>query len=163
MDYQKRKENKPKFRGTKSPGRRDNRDHANIEGTIDASPGEPPESLASRSAPQQQSDPRSIRDTKAWQDSSGGAKRLWHNYRTMLITHFQRMPRSEQETLITRISQIITIGSSVLIIQFFYYFVPDIFRVFLLPALLAAAYFAGTKIVAPLMIDRFEQHLNQEF
>lgn len=160
MDYQKRKGNKPKSRGARAEPSRDSRDSANFEGTIDASPGEAPGSSKRRSTPQPGA--RSIKDTKAWQESSGGAKRLWFNYRTLLMTHFQRMTRAEQETLITRISQIITIGSTILIVQFFYYFIPDILRIFLLPALLAAAYFAGTKVVAPLMIARFEQYLNQE-
>ena len=42
MDDQKRKGSKPKFGNTRSPGSKDNRARGNLEGTIDASPGEAP-------------------------------------------------------------------------------------------------------------------------
>ena len=81
----------------------------------------------------------------------------------MLTTKFKQLPRAEQETLITRISQVVTMGSSVLVIQLFYSFLPLFLRVLALPLALVAAWWAGTRVVAPMMIIRYDKYLNREY
>ena len=125
--------------------------------TIDASPGERP---LSRPGAGGGHGPRSIQETKAWQEGTGGLKRMWHNYVTMLGTQFKKMTRREQEELITRLSQIVTIGSAALITMLFYGFIPLFLKIFVLPGILLGAYWAGTNIVSPIMIARYEQYLN---
>jgi len=125
--------------------------------TIDASPGERP---AARPGAAGGQGPRSIQETKAWQEGTGGLKRMWHNYVTMLGTQFKKMTRREQEELITRLSQIVTIGSAALITMLFYGFIPLFLKIFVLPGILLGAYWAGTNVVSPIMIARYEQYLN---
>ncbi len=125
--------------------------------TIDASPGERP----SLSRPGTGGGPRNLQETKAWQEGTGGLKRMWRNYLTMLGTQFKKMSRREQEDLITRLSQIVTIGSAALITMLFYGFIPLFLKIFVLPGILLGAYWAGTNIVSPIMIARYEQYLNR--
>lgn len=132
------------------------------DGTIDASPDN---TAASRtgSKPGLGSGARNVLETKAWQESKAGALRIWHNYKLMLITKFKQLPRAEQETLITRICQVVTMGSAVLVIQLFYSFLPLFLRVLALPLALVGAWWAGTRVVAPMMIIRYDEHLNREY
>ena len=107
--------------------------------------------------------PKNIRETKVWQQSSNGIKHLWSNYMQMLKRSFQTMPRTQQEQLIGRICLIVTIGVSMLLLGFVYSFLPQLLRVFVLPGLFALAYWAGTKLVTPIIIIRYEQYLNRDF
>ncbi|HEY9871094.1 MAG TPA: hypothetical protein V6D08_18150 [Candidatus Obscuribacterales bacterium] len=126
--------------------------------TIDARPtGEPPP-LAKQAG----GGPRNIQETKAWKESTSGLQRMWHNYLNMLGTQFRRMSRADQEALITRLCQIVTIGSAALVTMLFYGFIPLFLKIFVLPGILLAAYWAGTNVVAPIMIVRYEQYLNPQ-
>jgi hypothetical protein len=134
---------------------------AQVSDTIDARPyGEMP--LQSNASPQPV-DRRSIQDTKIYKDSMSGLRYGWNNYVQLLKNSFNRMPRANQEALITRFSMIITIGVSIIMIIFFYPFLPLFLRVIGVPLGLAAAWWAGTRIVGPVMIVRYEEHLNREF
>lgn len=107
--------------------------------------------------------PRSIQDTQAFKDGQAGARRVWSNYTAMLRREFQNRSRFEQESLITRLCQVVTIGSAMLVMSLFYSFLPLFLRVFVLPGAFLVAYWAGTKIVSPIMIVRFDKYLNREF
>lgn len=115
--------------------------------------------------PDEQSDRHvsSIQDTKIWKDSKSGVAKFWQNYLDTLAMYFRQMSRAEQEDLITRASLIMTIGGSALILTFFYGFLPDIVRVFSLPAIAVGGWFVGNKVVTPVMLSRFEKYLNRDF
>jgi hypothetical protein len=127
---------------------------------IDASPGDtPPEGpMGIQSANR----PANLRDTKAWQNVSGGIQGIWAKYLATLASAFSRMTRTEQIDLIIKGSQIVTIGVAVVGLGLFYYFLNVMIRVFATPALLVGAWWVGTNVVAPAMITRFGQYLNEE-
>lgn len=129
--------------------------------TIDASPGDSPELSAPGSLPRSGTGPRNIQETRVWKESTSGLKRMWQNYLAMLGTQFRRMLRAEQVELITRLCQIVTIGSAALITMLFYGFIPLYLKIFVLPAILLGAWWTGTNVVAPIMIGRYEQYLNR--
>lgn len=132
------------------------------EDEIDMSPGSnfsPPR----RQAGGRQGSPRSIQETQAWQSSQAGLQNMWANYRRVLKTSWQRMPRTEQEALITRLCQIVTMGVSVLVLMFFYSFLPKLIAIFAVPGVLVASFYTGTKIVAPIIAAQYDQYLNKEF
>lgn len=106
---------------------------------------------------------RSVQDSKVWKDSTSGIKSLWGNYLQTLANSFNRMSRVQQESLISRICIIMTIGVSIILINLFYSFFPPLVRALMPPLVLALAYFAGARVVTPVMIARFEEHLNREF
>lgn len=107
--------------------------------------------------------PRSIQDTQGWQQSQAGLQNMWTNYRRVLKTSWQRMPRTDQEALITRLCQIVTIGVSILVLMFFYGFLPKLIALFAVPGVLIASFYVGTKIVAPIITVQYDQYLNKEF
>jgi hypothetical protein len=107
--------------------------------------------------------PKSIQDTQAWQSSQAGLANMWGNYRRVLKTSWQKMPRSDQEALITRLCQIVTIGVSVLVLMFFYGFLPKVIAIFAVPGVLVGSFWAGTKVVAPIIAAQYDQYLNKEF
>jgi hypothetical protein len=126
-----------------------------LGGTIDASPESQGQELNQAL--------RSVQDTKVWKDSTSGIKTLWGNYLQTLSNSFKRMSREQQESLISRICIIMTMGVSIILINLFYSFFPPLVRALVPPLVLALAYFAGARVVAPVMIGRFEEHLNREF
>jgi hypothetical protein len=127
---------------------------------IDASPGDQVSELSNG----QQFDrkPRSIQDTQAWKGGAKGLKNLWNRYISTLKDSFANMPRSTQLELISKGSIIVTMGVAVISLGLFYYFLPTIVRVFALPVLLVAAWFVGTRLVAPMVADRLEPYMNAE-
>lgn len=106
--------------------------------------------------------PRNLQDTKIYKDSVGGARAMWSNYVAFLARRFSDTPRKGQEQFIVRMSQTLTIGSAVLMTSLIYPFLPTLVRVVLLPAVMVASWWLGTRVVAPLMTVRFEKYLNQE-
>jgi len=106
--------------------------------------------------------PRSIQDTQLYQEGVGNARRIWFNYVNLLKTYFKKMTRPEQIQLITRLATILSMGSAVLILSFFYSFLPTVIRVFALPAVLVVSWWAGQNIVANVLVTRFETYLNKE-
>ncbi len=132
--------------------------------SIDASPGMPAQTeQGGKRFEGGGTGPKNIMETQAWKEGTGGAKKLWGNYMNILSDSFARMPRDGQEQLITRLSQVLTIGSAILILSFFYAFIPVFIRVLALPAVVVGAWYAGTKVVAPIMIARFDSYLNRDF
>jgi len=127
----------------------------NPDEIIDASPG--------NGENQQSGGPRNIAETKVWKESSGSVKRAWSNYVGMLADRFQMLPRADQEQFITRLSIIVTMGATIIVMVLFYSFLPTAIRLLALPAALVAAYLAGLKIVTPIMVSRFEEYLNREY
>ena len=105
--------------------------------------------------------PRNIKENKLWQDSIGALSQMWSNYLNLLNVSFHNMPREEQCKLITRLSQIITIGVTALVMTLFYQFLPLFVRVLILPPIGIAAWMIGTRIVSPVVIKRMGRHLNQ--
>ena len=105
---------------------------------------------------------RDITDTQGWKQSSSGVKRFWTNYRNILKESFQGMSRGQQEDLIEKFAMIITIGVTVLVVLIFYPVIPRLLRVLGLPVALIMAWWAGRKVVAPVLIDRLEGFLKRE-
>ncbi len=125
--------------------------------------GKADRSQGSQSAGRQLGSPRSIRETHAWRQGQRGVKQFWHNYLNLLRSHFRNMTRRQQEELISKLSWIITVGVTVLIIMFFHPFMPLLVRLLGVPLALAGAWWAGTRIISPIMIRRLEQYLNQDY
>jgi len=134
---------KSKDGGKAKPGRLD-------DGIIDASP----DSDGRKS-------PRTIQDTRAWKDSTGGIQRVWDNYVKSLGTAFGRMNRRDQVQLISRFSQIITVGVVAVTFGIFYPFLPSLVRVLALPAVIVGAWWVGTKLIAPEIVTRLEDKLSK--
>ncbi len=123
---------------------------------IDASPGG--NDAPNLNAPK----PIDVRQTKAWLETTGGVKKLWAVYVNTLVSSFQRMNRGEQIALIEKGSVIVTIGVVVVVLATFYQMLPSIVRIFLAPGLVAGAWFFAKRVVTPVMIARFEDHLNAD-
>jgi hypothetical protein len=117
----------------------------------------PPPSGAPDVAP-----PNNIRDTKAWRASKKGLGRIWSNYKTTLSTAFKSLGRDDQEALVQKLCVIVTLGVACLGLLMFYGVVPMFGRVFGVPAALFGAYWAGNKIVTPVVLARIEDMLNKE-
>jgi len=103
---------------------------------------------------------REVKDSRLFKDSVGGVQRFWFNYTNSLRIHFQRLDRRGQEDLITRMSQILTVGAAVVTTYIWYWMMPLPVRVIVLPVLLFGSWWVGTKIVGPSMIDRFSHLLH---
>lgn len=95
-----------------------------------------------------------------WNQGKKGLSDLWKNYLQMLQRDFQKRPRESQEQLILRLSQVLTIGCVVVLLNFFYSFIPSVIRLFAFPLLLVASWFVATRAIAPMIVVRFEDHLN---
>lgn len=105
---------------------------------------------------------RNITETEAWKSSSRGAKRFWVNYKNVLRDSFNRMSRQEQEDLIIKFAMIVTLGVTCLVILIFYPVTPRLMRVLGLPVALLVAWWAGRRIVGPVVIDRMENMLRKD-
>lgn len=105
---------------------------------------------------------RNITETEAWKSSSRGAKRFWVNYKNVLRESFNRMSRQEQEDLIIKFAMIVTLGVTCLVILIFYPVTPRLMRVLGLPVALLVAWWAGRRIVGPVVIDRMENMLRKD-
>ena len=87
---------------------------------------------------------------------------MWTQYKNILRTSFVRMTRSEQEALLTKASIIITIGVTIIALGLFYSLIPRMVRVFLVPGALFGAWWIGGKVVAQVIIARFDSFLNKQ-
>lgn len=168
MDLNNLRGNKKDKRGPDDSSRRSSRSESDAgSDDIDMSPGgarggSRPGGGARPGGPGR-GNPRNIQETQAWQKSQAGIQNMWANYRRVLKTSWQKMPRADQEALITRLCQIVTIGVSVLVLMFFYGFLPKLIAIFAVPGVLIASFWAGTKIVAPIITVQYDQYLNKEF
>ncbi len=106
--------------------------------------------------------PRNITDTQGWKSSSKGVKRFWTNYKAILKDSFNRMSRQEQEDLIDKFAMIVTVGVTCLVVLIFYPVIPRTLRVFGLPVALLSAWWAGRRVVGPVVIDRLGSILKKE-
>lgn len=131
---------------------------------LDMSPGNySPGRSGAKPAAGRPGSPRNIQETQAWQQSQAGLKNMWTNYKRVLKSSWQKMPRVDQEALITRLCQIVTIGVSILVLMFFYGFLPKLIAIFAVPGVLILSFWAGTKVVAPIITVQYDQYLNKEF
>ena len=105
---------------------------------------------------------RDIRDTEGYRSSKKGVKRFWSNYQNILKTSFNDMSRGEQEDLIDKFAMIVTIGVTVLVVLIFYPVIPRLLRVLGLPVALLVAWWAGRKVVGPVIVDRLEHLLKKD-
>jgi hypothetical protein len=105
---------------------------------------------------------RNITDTEGWKSSRKGVKRVWGNYKKLLTESFNNMSRSEQEDLIDKFALIFTIGVTCLVVLLFSPVMPRLVRVLGVPAALIAAWWAGRRIVGPVIIDRMSHLLKRE-
>ncbi len=135
-------------------------------GKLRGSPGEssPPDDqakdLPSTTPKIRGKNPKNITETKAWKEGVGGFRQVWSNYLNTLSTAFRRMTRADQEQLITKLCQVITVGCAIVLTTFFYQFVPTLIRVFALPAFIVGSWFIATRVVSPMIITQFENKLN---
>lgn len=113
-----------------------------------------------RDLPADQLKPKNIYETKPFKTGMGGVTQMWSNYVAILHNSFKRMDRSEQEQLIVRLCQVITVGCAIVLTTFFYQFVPLLVRVFFLPLFIVGSWFVATRVVSPIIIAQFESKLN---
>lgn len=104
--------------------------------------------------------PKNITETKAFKKGMGGMSNMWSNYMAILDRYFKGMTRTDQEQLIVRGCQVITVGCAIVLTTFFYQFVPLLVRVFALPLFIVGSWFVATRVVAPIIIAQFENKLN---
>jgi hypothetical protein len=104
--------------------------------------------------------PQNIKETKIWQQTVGAVQQMLAAWLNMLRVSFLRMGRADQQKLITNFSQIITIGVSCLALSFVYQFLPLLVRVLLLPTVIVAAWWVGSKVVPQVIIKRFGSFFN---
>ncbi len=104
--------------------------------------------------------PKNITETHAYKKSKAGLGAMWTNYVHLLSSYFARMSRVDQEQLIIRGCQIVTIGCAIVLTTFFYQFIPQLIRVITLPVFIAGSWFVATRVVSPIMISQFESKLN---
>lgn len=151
MDLKKKSRNK---------GRPNASNNGSNSDVIDASPdGSAPVSKGKTARGSMQ--PNNLRETKIWKDSVGGAQGMWNQYIAFVGKSFENLPLEKQENYILRMCQAFTIGSTVLVFSLFYYFIPTIVRIFLLPVVLIGSWWLGTNVVTPLVMARFEKYLNK--
>jgi hypothetical protein len=96
--------------------------------------------------------------------SSGGAglQNAWANYRRALSDAFNKMNRFEQEALITRLCQIVTIGVALLALLLFYHMMPLAVRVLIVPVGVVGAWWAANNVVTPVIITRMESLMKRK-
>lgn len=87
----------------------------------------------------------------------GKAAGFLQKYTNTLKASFDEMNSDEQEALITRFCYVISIGIAMVGLSCFYTILPPLIRILALPIVLTAAWFVGSKVVAPAMIERFRK------
>ncbi|MFN8655300.1 MAG: hypothetical protein U0105_03075 [Candidatus Obscuribacterales bacterium] len=105
--------------------------------------------------------PKSLTDTAGYKKGKTKLSEAWLTYKRILREAFIRMNRTEQESLITKASVIITIGVTTLALVVFYPLVPQLVRVFLVPGAIFGAWWLGGKVVSQVVIARLEPMLNK--
>ncbi|CAN5357773.1 hypothetical protein BH11CYA1_BH11CYA1_24350 [soil metagenome] len=106
--------------------------------------------------------PHDIRETKAYKKAQVGAKRMWDNYIAFLGASFQRMNRDEQLATIQKFAMAFSIGIAALAISCFYALLPQALRVPAVPLILAAAWWFGSKVIAPQTINRLDKYIHPD-
>lgn len=85
---------------------------------------------------------------------------LWDQYVRDMIAHFNGMTRDEKESLIVRACQVGTMGCAIVLTCFFYQFIPNLIRIFALPAFIIGSWFVASTVVGPIVIRQFDSQLN---
>ncbi len=106
--------------------------------------------------------PHNIRETKAYLKAQTGAKRMWSNYVAFLGSSFRRMDRDEQIAIIQKFLMALSIGIAVLAISMFYSLLPQQLRVLAVPIAVGAAWWFGSKVIAPQTINRLDKYINPD-
>ncbi|MBP6747214.1 hypothetical protein KA344_18430 [bacterium] len=106
--------------------------------------------------------PHDIRDTKAYLKAQNGAKRMWSNYVAFLGSSFQRMERDEQIATIQKFSMVFSIGIAALAISCFYSMLPQPIRVIAVPIAIGGAWWFGTKVIAPQLVNRLDKYIHPD-
>ncbi|MBX3072415.1 hypothetical protein KF707_10345 [Candidatus Obscuribacterales bacterium] len=114
----------------------------------------------SRDVPSNRLKPKNITETRGFKQGVTGVGNMWSNYMAILDRYFKGMSRPDQEQLITRGCQIVTVGCAIVLTTFFYQFIPLLVRVFALPLFIVGSWFVATKVVAPIILAQFEEKLN---
>lgn len=83
-----------------------------------------------------------------------GLAEFWSNYLELLRTSFSRMSPDDQELLVTKASVIVTIGVTVLALGLFYSLIPQLIRIFVIPAACVGSWWVGGNVVAPVIMQR---------
>jgi|AGTN01.2.fsa_nt_gi hypothetical protein len=106
--------------------------------------------------------PKNITETKAFKQGMGGFKQMWDNYVNILASDFRRRSRGDQEALILRMCQVVTVGCAIVLSTFFYQFVPLLIRVFAFPVFIVGSWFIASRVVGPIILTQLENKLNKQ-
>ncbi len=106
--------------------------------------------------------PHNIRETKAYLKAQTGAKRMWSNYVSFLGDSFQQMERAEQIAIIQKFSMTFSIGIAVIAISCFYSLLPQQLRVLVVPIGVGGAWWFGSKVIAPQIINRLDKFIHPD-
>ncbi len=87
----------------------------------------------------------------------GKAAGFMQKYTNTLKASFDEMDSDEQEAMITKFCYVISIGIAMVALSCFYTILPPLIRILALPIVLTGAWFVGSKVVAPAMIERFRK------
>ena len=94
--------------------------------------------------------------------SKKGLSHAWSNYKRVLSDSFKAMSRFQQEALINRLCQIVTIGVTFLALLLFYHMMPLAIRVLAVPLAVVASWWAANNIVTPVVVSRMEPLLKRK-
>ena len=83
-------------------------------------------------------------------------------YLQIMSRNFKLLGRENQELLIKRICQTLTLGLTSLALVFAYSFIPEIIRIFLVPVAGLLAWWLGSNLVTSVMLDRLQNYLDKE-
>jgi hypothetical protein len=89
-----------------------------------------------------------------------GIQKFLNQYKTFLIVSFRGSPRIQQESWISRFAQICCVGISCVILNSFYSVLLPVIRIIALPIICGAAWFVANKVVAPAIIKRLGNNMN---
>jgi hypothetical protein len=81
-------------------------------------------------------------------------KRFWFNYKKVLKDSFNKMPRGDQEAVISKFCTICTLGITVLLLSAFSNILPREIRAPGIPIAPGVAWYLGLRVVSDVMIDR---------
>jgi hypothetical protein len=89
-----------------------------------------------------------------------GVKKFLTSYKAFLITSFRNAPRDQQESWVHRFAQICCIGVSIVVLNSFYSVLLPVIRIIALPTIAGIAWYVANKMVAPAIITRLGNNMN---
>jgi hypothetical protein len=102
----------------------------------------------------------SLSQQGAFIEGKAGAKKFLTQYKTFLVTSFRTAPRIQQESWIHRFAQICCVGISCVVLNSFYSVLLPVIRIIALPIVAAVAWYLANKMVAPAIIKRLGDNMN---